>query len=104
MKLMLPAEPSLIGREQELNQLIELYDSAVEGKGVTVFVSGEAGVGKTRLIKEFLDHAKKKGSKILSGWCLSEVAIPYFPFIEAFNTYMSTERDEIVKSDTTKPL
>ena len=69
-----------------------------------MFVCGEAGVGKTRLVNDFLDHAKKNGAKILSGWCLSEAAIPYFPFTEVFNTYMSTLSDEKAKSTITKHL
>jgi tetratricopeptide (TPR) repeat protein len=101
---MIPAVPTLVGRGPEIKQLIELLDSAVGGKGITVFISGEAGVGKTRLVNEFLDHAKENEVRIISGWCLSEAAIPYFPFIEAFSTYMSTESDESVRSTTTKQL
>lgn len=98
------ATPDLVGREQEIQQLIEHFDSAVDGKGTTVFVSGEAGVGKTRLVSEFLDHAKRDGAKVLTGWCLSEAAIPYFPFTEAFNAYLSTLRDERAKSTLNKQL
>lgn len=43
-------------------------------------------------------------AKVLSGWCLSEAAIPYFPFTEAFNTYMSTISDEKAKSTMKKQL
>lgn len=100
----LPATPELIGREQEIQQLIKHFDSAVGGKGTTVFVSGEAGVGKTRLVSEFLDHAKKDGAKVLTGWCLSEAGIPYFPFTEAFNAYLSSLRDERVKSNLNRQL
>jgi len=100
----LPARPVLVGREREIEQLIEHLDSAIGGNGTTVFVCGEAGVGKTRLVNDFLDHAKKNGAKILSGWCLSEAAIPYFPFTEVFNTYMSTLSDEKAKSTITKHL
>jgi tetratricopeptide (TPR) repeat protein len=100
----LPAQPVLVGREREIEKLIEHLDSAIGGNGTTVFVCGEAGVGKTRLVNDFLDYAKKNGTKILSGWCLSEAAIPYFPFTEVFNTYMSTLSDEKAKSTITKHL
>jgi len=76
----------------------------LSGKGTTVFICGEAGVGKTRLVNEFLALAKKMGAKILSGWCLSEAAIPYFPFTEAFNTYISTISNEKAKSNMKKEL
>jgi predicted ATPase len=43
------AEPVLVGRERELEELRRYLDSAIEGKGSTVFISGEAGNGKTRI-------------------------------------------------------
>ena len=91
LKPMLLAEPVLVGRERELEQLHSLLDLAIKGKGNTVFVAGEAGVGKTRLINEFLSSAKKQAVTILTGWCLSNVAVPYFPFFEAFRKYFATE-------------
>jgi tetratricopeptide (TPR) repeat protein len=104
LKPRLPTEPALVGRDSEIEQLLRHLDSASNGKGTTVFVYGEAGVGKTRLINEFLAHAKKMGAEVLSGWCLSEAAIPYFPFTEAFNTYMSVTIDAKAKSTMTKQL
>jgi len=100
----LPAEPALVGRDQEIKQLMQHLDSALMGKGTTVFICGEAGVGKTRLVNEFLNQAKKTGTKILSGWCLSEAAVPYFPFTEAFNTYILTMSNEKTKSTMKKQL
>ena len=104
MKQRLPDEPALVGRDQEIEQLMQHLDSALNGKGAAVFIGGEAGIGKTRLVTEFLNLAKNKGAKVLSGWCLSEAAIPYFPFTEAFNTYMSTMSDEKTKTAMTKQL
>jgi KaiC/GvpD/RAD55 family RecA-like ATPase/tetratricopeptide (TPR) repeat protein len=89
-----PAKPTLIGRESELKELERLLNLAIQSKGHTVLVSGEAGVGKSRLTNEFLVKAKKKGTIILAGWCLSDAAVPYFPFVEAFNTYFSSSFDD----------
>ena len=83
------AEPVLVGREHELEELRSYLDSAVKGRGNTVFVSGEAGAGKTRLVTEFLDKAKTRGVTVLTGWCLSNAAVPYFPFFEAFSHYFT---------------
>ena len=80
------AEPVLVGREREIEQLQHFFKLAATGKGTTVFISGEAGSGKTRLIKEFLKVAQKKDVTVLTGWCLSGAAIPYFPFVEAFGS------------------
>jgi predicted ATPase len=76
------AEPVLVGRERELEELEKFLNLAIEGKGNTVFISGEAGAGKTRLLMEFLRIAEKKGITVLTGWCLSNAAVPYFPFVE----------------------
>jgi predicted ATPase len=85
------AEPALVGRTRELDELQQYLKLAVEGKGTTVFVSGEAGTGKTRLVNEFLSQARQKNEiAVLTGWCLSNADVPYFPFIEAFSTYYST--------------
>ena len=81
-----------MGRERELEELLRYLESAFEGKGTTVFVSGEAGSGKTRLINEFLGMVKEKGTVVLAGWCLSDVAIPYLPFTEAFSAYFAAGR------------
>jgi tetratricopeptide (TPR) repeat protein len=78
------AEPVLVGRDNELAQLDHLMKLAMAGEGSLVVISGEAGSGKTRLTNEFLEHAKIKGLLVLSGWCLENAAIPYFPFAEAF--------------------
>jgi tetratricopeptide (TPR) repeat protein len=83
------ADPEFIGRENELRQLQDALDSILKGQGRTVFISGEAGSGKSRLTREFLNYAIKKGVTVMYGWCLSEVAPPYFPFVEAFKSYFS---------------
>ena len=79
-------EPVLVGREHELKELQSYLNSATQGKGKTVFVSGEAGSGKTRLVSEFLKIAREQNVTILTGWCLSNASVPYFPFFEVFNS------------------
>jgi tetratricopeptide (TPR) repeat protein len=95
------SEPVLVGREEELEELQHCLDLAIQSKGRVVFVEGEAGAGKTRLVTEFLNGAKKQAVTVLTGWCLSNAAVPYFPFFEAFNEYFSSEsapKDIEVKS------
>ena len=81
----------MVGREKELEELQRYLALAKEGKGKTIFISAEAGVGKTRLMREFLNSVKQEKTIVtLSGWCLFNAEIPYFPFIEAFNSYYSS--------------
>ncbi len=88
------AEPVLIGRERELEDLQSYLESAAAGNGLTVFLSGEAGAGKTRITTEFLNRARKSGATVLTGSCLGNVTVPYFPFIEAFDAYFAAEAED----------
>ncbi|MEF8873756.1 MAG: tetratricopeptide repeat protein [Candidatus Thermoplasmatota archaeon] len=71
------------GREDELESLESYFQEAVEGEGSTVFISGEAGVGKTRLVEELIEEAKERNAKIIKGKCLSDSLDPLMPVREA---------------------
>jgi len=58
MKQAILAEPALVDGEHELEELRAFLNSAKQRRRVTVFVSGEAGAGKNRLITEFLNRAR----------------------------------------------
>ncbi len=76
-------QPEMIGRSEELSLLKNRLENAVNGNGSTVFVAGEAGVGKTRLISELIEEGKNDDVKIIKGWCLAENLQPLMPFREA---------------------
>ncbi|NEA31271.1 AAA family ATPase [Streptomyces sp. SID13031] len=73
--------PLLAGRRTELALLTEALKDAGQGSSRTVLISGEAGVGKTRLIREFADRLPS-GTRLLTGACLdqSDTGLPYGPF------------------------
>jgi tetratricopeptide (TPR) repeat protein len=84
------AEPIIVGREKELEQLHYFSELASQRQGKTVLISAEAGIGKTRLLREFMNSEKRnKNTVLLYGWCLFNAGVPYFPFIEAFSSYYS---------------
>ena len=85
------AVPTLVGREQELTQLNDYLKTTQEGKGSTIFLSGQAGSGKSRLANDFIKSAKNQDITVLSGSCFGDIAIPYFPFIEAFRSYFAVQ-------------
>ncbi len=91
-------EPVLAGRKEELEELQRSLDSVLSGKGKTIFISGEAGSGKTRITNEFLNITRKREITILFGWCLSNNSLPYFPFIEAFNSEITSRGGETILS------
>jgi tetratricopeptide (TPR) repeat protein len=71
-------QPELVGREKELTRLKHLLDNAMAGKGSTVFISGEAGIGKTRLVSELIRHGGEK-LQVIQCWCLAEGLEPLMP-------------------------
>ena len=79
-------QPEMIGRENELKELHEHLGKASEGRGTTLFISGEAGIGKTRLLEEIKNVAESEGFQILSGNSLYESLTPYMPFLEALKS------------------
>lgn len=74
-----------VGREQELSWLEDHARTAREKRtGRAVVLVGEAGVGKTRLIEEFLGHARERGSQIFAGRCFErDFGPPLEPVMDA---------------------
>ncbi|MBO3751634.1 AAA family ATPase [Streptosporangiaceae bacterium NEAU-GS5] len=69
--------PLLVGRAEELAALEKAAAAAREGQASTVLIGGEAGVGKTRLVREFTDRIADL--RVLVGGCL-ELGIDGLPF------------------------
>ena len=59
--------PVVVGRDGELAALAEVFGQAASGPGVCVVVTGEAGVGKTRLVTEAAGQARERGQAVLAG-------------------------------------
>jgi class 3 adenylate cyclase len=77
--------PVLVGRERELQQLLDAFARASEGRaGYLVTIVGNAGVGKSRLVAEVLARlAQRADVRILKGRCLPYGAgITYWPLME----------------------
>jgi DNA-binding CsgD family transcriptional regulator len=74
----------LVGRSAELGRMRELLTEAEAGQPVVILVSGDAGVGKTRLVSELADGARQRGFTVLAGRC-AELAdtVPYLPLADA---------------------
>ncbi|MGH3289059.1 MAG: ATP-binding protein, partial [Streptosporangiaceae bacterium] len=74
----------MVGRDGELGRLLSLLDDAEAGRSVVALVSGDAGVGKTRLVGEVTRLAAGRGFTVLSGQC-AELgdSVPYLPLADA---------------------
>jgi DNA-binding CsgD family transcriptional regulator len=74
----------MVGRDGELRRLLALLDDADGGQAVAALVSGDAGVGKSRLVSEVTRLAEERGFTVLSGQC-AELgdSVPYLPLADA---------------------
>jgi DNA-binding winged helix-turn-helix (wHTH) protein/tetratricopeptide (TPR) repeat protein len=81
-----PAGADLIGREAELGRLGALYDLAAHGRRQVVFVTGEAGIGKTTLVEAFAGEVgRERAGLVARGQCLEQRGAPepYLPVFDA---------------------
>jgi ATP/maltotriose-dependent transcriptional regulator MalT len=76
------SSPVLIGRSDQLSSLNAALAGAARGRPSAVMVGGEAGVGKTRLVREFAERSRGTGARVLTGGCLELGAdsLPFTPF------------------------
>ncbi|MEJ7715065.1 MAG: AAA family ATPase [Thermoleophilaceae bacterium] len=81
-----PPRAAFVGRANELERLEALRLS--ESRRV-IAVAGEPGIGKTRLVSEFVGRAEADGALVLFGRCDEETLVAYQPFIEALRGYVS---------------
>lgn len=88
-----PPIPPFIGRKTELEQLEQCFQAALAGRPQVVLLRGEAGIGKTRLLKEALSIAASLGFETCQGRCLEDVALPYLPFVQSLLTRLGTFAD-----------
>lgn len=89
----------LVRREDQLAILEEGLLAAHRGEGRFVVVSGEAGIGKTRLVTELSREARRLGSSVLWGGCSeAELSLPYLPFVEAIGNHLAAEDIEAIAS------
>ena len=92
--------PVLIGRESDLQRLDGLMTQSQKGSGQIALIAGEAGIGKSRLVKEVKGRAPE-GTLILEGQCFqTDSALPYAPLLDLFRNYFATHD----KEDTARVL
>ncbi|HXX49252.1 MAG TPA: AAA family ATPase, partial [Myxococcota bacterium] len=91
------ARTPFVGRADELARLEQSLARAAESRGGLVFVTGEPGIGKTRLLGEFTQRARERGARVLGGACYEgDVAPPFGPFAEAIAGHVKrAERAEL---------
>ena len=88
------ADTPLVGRDAELERLRQRLLTAVRGQGGVLLVTGEAGIGKSRLLHELMTAALARGARVLVGRAFeSEQILPFRPWVEALRQALAVLRD-----------
>lgn len=92
----------LYGRETELSRLIISFYKAAKGYKENIFIKGEPGIGKTKLILEFKQNVTEAGGILLSGkFSKKDRQKPYTAFQQAFSQFL---RDIISRGESATNL
>lgn len=85
-----------VGRDRELRQLTDALEALVaDGRHGILAVTGEAGIGKSRLCHEFITRCRARGVKTLTTFALPYAdAVPYFPVRQLLRTYFDIAEDD----------
>jgi tetratricopeptide (TPR) repeat protein len=92
------AADRLIGRDSEIELLVAALGEATSGRGRIVLVSGEPGIGKSRLADELMVRARSSGYQVLWGRAWEDAgAPPYWPWVQALRGYLRAASPEDVR-------
>jgi class 3 adenylate cyclase/tetratricopeptide (TPR) repeat protein len=86
-----------VGRDGERERLEELWSQARQGERRVALISGEPGIGKTRLATHTALQCHAEGAAVLFGRCAEDLGAPYGPWIEALSTYVENAPTEVLE-------
>lgn len=76
------AQFAFVGRVYERERLRTTWEAIPDDGHGLILVSGEPGIGKTRLVVEFAREVHRSGAVVLAGRCDEDLQVPYQPFVE----------------------
>ena len=97
-----PGPGSFVGRGEELDALHDCWRAAGQGACRAVFVGGEPGIGKSRLVGEFAGGLHASGAIVLFGTCEEDLDVAYQPFTEALSAYVADCDIDVLRSHVRK--
>ena len=89
------ASGPLIGRERELEALLAAWRATQDGALRVRLVTGEAGIGKSRLVAELAQRVLAEEGEVLYGACFDDPRPPYAPFVDAIELDMRDVPEEV---------
>ena len=89
-----------VGREHEIGRLRAALDDALSGRGRLLMLSGEQGIGKTRIATELAERAQQRGALVCWGRCYErEGAPPYWPWVQVIRACVERCDPELLRSE-----
>jgi predicted ATPase len=90
----------LVGRSSERSELSSALAGARAGRGALFLITGDVGIGKTRLAEALADEAAEHGATVLwgSAW-ESGGAPPYWPWVQGIRTLLQERPDAEIEED-----
>jgi predicted ATPase/DNA-binding SARP family transcriptional activator len=78
-----------VGRQEALQQLEEALAHARDGRGEVIFIHGEPGIGKSRLMQEFTGRPRLRIRSLLGSVLRESCSLPYQPLVESIRPALS---------------
>jgi class 3 adenylate cyclase/SAM-dependent methyltransferase len=93
---------NFVGRGDELDRLVAAFERTKAGENVLVQIVGEAGIGKSRLVHEYLNR-RSSTTRSLIGYCASyNNATAFFPFIDMFRRVLDLDDSDSLQWDISR--
>ncbi|MGB8876752.1 MAG: AAA family ATPase, partial [Solirubrobacteraceae bacterium] len=90
-----PAPAAFVGRAREMSTLRQLWSDVRAGGGARIaLLTGEPGVGKSRLARELALESREEGALVLHGSANEDLLVPYQHFVEALRHYLAVAAPE----------
>jgi len=87
--------PGLVGRDDDMHHLDDVYAGSATGGARLVAVIGEPGIGKTALTATWTKAASDEGVTVVGGRCTPDGALPYQPFIEIARAVLAAQPERL---------
>ncbi|WP_051792852.1 AAA family ATPase [Kibdelosporangium aridum] len=93
-----PSSAPFVGRRQELARLAAIWAQVEDGACHMALVTGEPGIGKTRLVTELAKRISVAGGTVMYGRCDEKSTVPCHAFVEAVNGFIAATPEDSLPS------
>ncbi|MGB6564154.1 MAG: AAA family ATPase, partial [Candidatus Binataceae bacterium] len=100
-----PPQRTFVGREREMAELCAGLEVPASDRRRVFLISGEPGIGKTRLAEEFASYAASRGTRVVWGRCWEGGGVPaYWPWIQVLRTLLADSNLKLPKISASAEL